>query len=302
MKKPRLSKFSFPAGHWISPAGEIIPATTNEHNEIAKQIISKRFVKEYTNLKNSSASLSDYEDFLTMRGWITERNCAFFCNKLDRTTKDNIFIAAKELGCNKITVEASHMGGTPLFEQPPEDLYEGKFFNESILYGWIDPNGKFYSTPREQHYEFAEKELDKLSPNTNPERVHAIFSLMKLGWIRVNGSGFQLYRLTRNEKDLIFMFAKDHNMKYIWVDRTDDDLDSHDVLVGEEPEKLYEYHQQWSKSPIRNKKEFEIPEDQDCPDGMIRTIDGHCQETDVTINRHISEIRNTIKKIISKCR
>jgi hypothetical protein len=118
-----------------------------------------------------------------------------------------------------------------------------------------------------------------------------------LGWIRVSGSAFTSYKLTQKKKDFIFMFAKDHNMKYIWVDEIDDGLNSRGKLVGEEPEKLYEqYKNQFARSPVWNKKAFTVPEDQDCPNDMTRTNDGYCQEDDIG-----SLEDNTLQEIIEKC-
>lgn len=256
---------------------------------------------------------------------------------------------------------------------------------ESSLFGWIDPNGKFHSVDSTWHGDFAKTELDKLGIKYSEDEI--IYEFTKLGWIRVSGSAFTSYKLTQKKKDFIFMFAKDHNMKYIWVDEIDDGLNSHGKLVGEEPEKLYEqreqsiklyhgtssiyanlimtngfpmhtdftpdikvakwyakskvkekggipvifeiivpehyidyniiswdrvenkkdispnliklyeYHQQWSKSPTWNKKAFTVPEDQDCPDDMTRTNDGYCQNDDID-----SMEDNTLQEIVEKCR
>ncbi len=167
---------------------------------------------------------------------------------------------------------------------------------ESSLFGWIDPNGEFHSVDSTWHGDFAKTELDKLGIKYSEDEI--IYEFTKLGWIRVSGSAFTSYKLTQKKKDFIFMFAKDHNIKYIWVDEIDDGLNSHGKLVGEEPEKLYEqYKNQFARSPIWNKKAFMVPEDQDCPNDMTRTNDGYCQNDGIDSMKD-----NTLREIAEKCR
>jgi hypothetical protein len=121
------------------------------------------------------------------------------------------------------------------------------------LFGWIDPKGKFvgislnsepisdwdsyYAAP--QHETDAAARLEKMGVGlTNID--DPVYELMKRGWIRVDQNSFQVYKLDRNAKDIIFMFAKEHNLDAIFLDETDDDFRVIPKLRGDPPEALYE--------------------------------------------------------------
>lgn len=118
-----FSKY-FGDGHWISKDGTIeILLSDVEHSDIACSLVKRYYKKIKENM-----SQSECVDFLLNNGWITNRNGNFFCNKLDNTTKDTIFIFAKKNKYKKITVETPH--SIKVFEEPPERLYEHNVLHE----------------------------------------------------------------------------------------------------------------------------------------------------------------------------
>jgi len=140
----------------------------------------------------------------------------------------------------------------PLKEQGPR--WEYKPSGGTGVCGFINPDGQFYNTAecdlKNTHSELATKLIDKLdiqhsqyklSDSDEYSITHSnIFELLKRGWIRISGNNFQTYRLTRNEKDLIFMFAKEHKLNEIWVEETRDNEWGRVVLTNQPPEALYE--------------------------------------------------------------
>jgi GNAT superfamily N-acetyltransferase len=112
--------------------------------------------------------------------------------------------------------------------------------SSDFLYGFIDPQGKWI--PVEDHEKFAadqvgfkfyEEGVDENGVYNWRDKV--IKQLLKLGWIRVNDTSFQVHQLTSKEKDTIFIFAAEHNLDKIYVDILDKNK-----LYNQPPEDLYE--------------------------------------------------------------
>jgi hypothetical protein len=159
--KKFISRCFFSSGHWIDPDGKRYRLNTDvayvEHFELAREIVRKKYPNDFVSIEDDvkkhirrpnfqaigdeKSSDLNYEDFLLNKGWITERDCNFFCNKLDQRTKDNIFTVSKEIGCKKIIVETPRK--TFLFEQEPEALYESKI----IQLEFPDDNWRIVNVP-----------------------------------------------------------------------------------------------------------------------------------------------------------
>jgi hypothetical protein len=106
---------------------------------------------------------------------------------------------------------------------------------------WIDPDGKEHGIDEfDDHFDVAVDIVDKTEENIGDD---PILQLLKGGWIRRRGNSFEVYKNpTRNQKDIIFMLAKEHGYNQIWVDGTFGGVGTipKQIVHGDSPEALYE--------------------------------------------------------------
>ncbi len=106
-------------------------------------------------------------------------------------------------------------------------------FHTFISY-WIDPDGNRFEVY--DHDRWALRHLlTTVGYNIKDSYLSPVTTLLKMGWIREINNRFEVYRLTRKEKDTIFKIAKDHGYDKIWVDESE-----RPVIKDEPPEDLYE--------------------------------------------------------------
>jgi hypothetical protein len=266
--RQNTEKAFFEKGSWIDPDGKVYNQSESSmtHASLAAKILG---IKNATYQQKENSSKKLFHD-----GWIAQRNCGFRAMKLDRNTKDNIFIRAKECSREKISVDIGlptdwYASGdvkpkSIIDEEPPEALYESNkqpLKEQTTLESgcWIDPNGKIHiinSDIDPTHAAWAQRsELRGLVKDLDGSR--ALMDLLKKDWIAQRGNYFTVgYPLNSNKKDIIFMRAKELGYEKIGVDAYYDSIRGNDLvkqyLYQQPPEALYEQtDHRWKKVHAR---------------------------------------------------
>ncbi len=109
---------------------------------------------------------------------------------------------------------------------------------------WIDPDGVEHGIDEfDDHLDMAGVLIDVEGISAEEGVDDPILQLLERGWIRRRGNSFEVYKNpTRNQKDIIFMLAKEHGFNQIWVDGTFGGVGTipKQIVHGDSPEALYE--------------------------------------------------------------
>jgi hypothetical protein len=166
------SKYS--GASWISPNGiiEYIGDDYYDHASAAK-ILAKKYNIKFLSRRTESESRQSAMGALFINGWVRQSFCNFECYLFSRNEKDNIFIRAKDCGCNRITVDIMK-SGVSLDRISPEELYESKL-NESKRFDFLSK--KISQAWYEKSIKEADKITDEILQSVSEKLYHELYPI-----------------------------------------------------------------------------------------------------------------------------
>lgn len=155
-----------------------------------------------------------------------------------------------------------------------------KFFDWVGIGYWISPKGEIVELGAEEDMTHGDYAANHILPEYEEDFGEAQVEALRMGWIAQRGNSFICYRLTRNEKDIIFMRAKEMGYERIYVSQQ-----GNDILNNDPPEMLYESFDLTAKNKFNASNYYETDTEEVYEFAMKKDADAF--ELDLMMNNGI---------------